>query len=143
MNRSKDRHVVAYCFCREDRGRHTHRGIHSSSHGSRRRYLSDAYLVKSPILKEITQRHNSRVIDVSSALHQSEIPCSKGEILFKGISKAFRQGEKPQGEIVAAFRQGEQPQGEFKQGEQPQEENDPLSLMLKGRDSHIDVIDDY
>jgi hypothetical protein len=35
--------VVAYCsYCREDRGRHTHRGSHSSSHDSRRRYLSDA-----------------------------------------------------------------------------------------------------
>jgi hypothetical protein len=32
--------MVAYCSsCREDRGRHTLRGIHSSSHDSRRRYL--------------------------------------------------------------------------------------------------------
>jgi hypothetical protein len=43
MNRSKDRHLVAYCSsCREDRGRHTLRGSHSSSHDSRRRYLLDA-----------------------------------------------------------------------------------------------------
>jgi hypothetical protein len=55
---------------------------------------------------------------VCSALHQSDIPCSKGERLFRGISKAFRQGE--------------QPQGEFKQGEQPQDENGPLPLMSKG-----------
>jgi hypothetical protein len=39
--------------------------------------------------------------DVSSTLHQSEIPCSKGEILFKGISKAsgrdktFSRGSNP------------------------------------------------
>jgi hypothetical protein len=40
MNKSKDRHMVAYCSsCREYRGRHTLRGIHSSSHDSRRRYL--------------------------------------------------------------------------------------------------------
>jgi hypothetical protein len=48
----------------------------------------------------------------------SGIPLSKGERLFKGRSKAFRQGE--------------QPQGEFKQGEHPQDENDPLPLMSKG-----------
>jgi hypothetical protein len=37
--------------------------------------------------------------NVHSALHQSHIPCSKGEILFRGISKEFRQGEKPQGDF--------------------------------------------
>jgi hypothetical protein len=38
--------MVAYCsYCREDRGRHTLRGSHSSSHDSRRRYLLDAYLL--------------------------------------------------------------------------------------------------
>ena len=58
------------------------------------------------------------MFDVSSALHQSDIPCSKGERLFRGSSKAFRQGE--------------QSQGEFKQGEQPQDENGPLPLMSKG-----------
>jgi hypothetical protein len=119
--------MVAYCSsCREDRGRHTLRGSHSSSHDSRRRYLSDAYLEKSPILEERAQEHNFRgsnghrgsMFDVSSTLHQSDIPCSKGERLFRGRSKAFRQGE--------------QPQGEFKQGEQPQDENGPLPLMSKG-----------
>jgi hypothetical protein len=99
--------VVAYCsYCREDRGRHTHRGSHSSSHDSRRRYLSDAKIntwKKSPILGERAQRHSSRgsdghrgsMSDISSALHQSDIPCSKGERLFRGRSKAFRQGENP------------------------------------------------
>jgi hypothetical protein len=58
------------------------------------------------------------MFDVSSALHQSDIPCSKGERLFIGSSKAFRQGE--------------QPQGEFKKGEQSQDENGPLPLMSKG-----------
>jgi hypothetical protein len=91
--------MVAYCSsCREDRGRHTLRGSHSSSHDSRRRYLSDAYLEKRPIFEERAQRHNSRgsdghrgsMFDVFSALHQSDIPCSKGEILFRGRSKAFR-----------------------------------------------------
>jgi hypothetical protein len=47
--------------------------------------------------------------DVSSALHQSEIPCSKWERLFKRISKAFRHGEHPQGEIITTFRQGSSP----------------------------------
>jgi hypothetical protein len=43
----KNIEVVAYCsYCKEYRGRHTHRGSHSSSHDSRRRYLSDAYLEK-------------------------------------------------------------------------------------------------
>jgi hypothetical protein len=82
-------------------GRHTHRGSHSSSHDSRRRYLSDAYLEKSPIFEERAQRHNSRggyghmgsMSEVYSTLHQSDIPCSKGERLFIGISKVFRQGE--------------------------------------------------
>jgi hypothetical protein len=91
-----------------------------------RRYLSDAYLEKSPIFEERSQRHNSNgsgghrgsVTDVSSTLHRSDIPCSKEEIVFIGRSKAFRQGE--------------QPQGDFKQGEQPQEENDPLPLISKG-----------
>jgi hypothetical protein len=48
------------------------------------------------------------MFDVSSTLHQSDIPCSKGERLFRGRSKALRQGE------------------------QPQEENDPFPLMSKG-----------
>jgi hypothetical protein len=109
--------MVAYCSsCREDRGRHTLRGSHSSSHDSRRRYLSDAYLEKSPIFEERAWRHNSRrsdghrgsMFDVFSTLHQSNIPCSKGERLFKGRSKALRQGE------------------------QPQEENGPFPLMSKG-----------
>jgi hypothetical protein len=30
------------------------------------------------------------MFDVFSALHQSDIPCSKGEILFRGRSKEFR-----------------------------------------------------
>jgi hypothetical protein len=55
---------------------------------------------------------------ISSTLHQSDIPCSKGEILLRGISKAFKQGEHPQVE----FRQGEQPQGE----------NYPFPLISKG-----------
>jgi hypothetical protein len=58
------------------------------------------------------------MFDVSSALLQSDIHCSKGERLFRGISKAFKQGERPQ--------------GEFKQGEHPQDENGPLPLMSKG-----------
>jgi hypothetical protein len=91
----------------EDRGRHIHRGGHFSSHDSKRRYLLDAYLENSPIFEERAQRHNSRGSDghkesmsnVSSALHQSDIPCSKGERLFIGRSKEFRQGEHPQGEF--------------------------------------------
>jgi hypothetical protein len=49
--------------CREDRGRHTLRGIHSSSHDSRRRYLSNTYLEKIPIFEERAQWHNSRGSD--------------------------------------------------------------------------------
>jgi hypothetical protein len=91
MNRSKDRHLVAYCSsCREDRRRHTLRGSHSSSHDSRRRYLSDAYLEKRPIFEERAQRHNSRgsdghrgsMFDVFSALHQIDVPYTKGERLY-------------------------------------------------------------
>jgi hypothetical protein len=84
--------VAYYSSCREDRG------IHSPSHDSRRRYLSNAYLEKRAIFEEREQRHNSRggdghrgsMFDVFSSLHQSDIPCSKGERLFRGISKAFR-----------------------------------------------------
>jgi hypothetical protein len=83
-------------------------------------------LKKRPILGERAQRHSSRGSNghrgsmsyISSALHQSDIPCSKGERLFKGKSKAFRWGQ--------------QLQGEFKQGEQPQGENDPFPLISKG-----------
>jgi hypothetical protein len=57
---------------------------------------------KSPIFEERAQRHNYRgsnghrgsMSDVSLALHQSEIPCSKGERLFRGRSKAFRKRER-------------------------------------------------
>jgi hypothetical protein len=117
MKRSMDRHMVAYCSsCREDRGRHILKGSHSSSHDYRRRYLLDAYLEKSPIFEERAWRHNSSRSDghrgsmrnVFSSVHQIDIPCSKGERLFRGRSKAFRQGE------------------------QPQEENGPLPLMTKG-----------
>jgi hypothetical protein len=85
--------MVAYCSsCREDRGRHTHRGSRSSSHDSRRRYLSDAYLEKRPIFKERAQRHNSMgsdghrgsMFNLFLALHHIDIPCSKGEMLFSG-----------------------------------------------------------
>jgi hypothetical protein len=56
--------MVAYCSsCREDRGIHTLRGSHSSSHDSRRRYLSDAYQENRPIFEERVQRHNSRGSD--------------------------------------------------------------------------------
>jgi hypothetical protein len=91
--------MVSYCSsCREYRGIHIHRGSHSSSHDSRRRYLSDAYLEKSVIFEERAQRNNSRrsdghrgsMFDVFSALHQTDIPCSKGERLFRVISKALR-----------------------------------------------------
>jgi hypothetical protein len=69
-----------------------------------------------PILGERAQRHISSGIDghrgrmryISSTLHESDIPCSKGERLFRGRSMEFKQGEKPQGE------------------------NDPLPLMSKG-----------
>jgi hypothetical protein len=100
--------MVAFCSsCREDRGRHTLRGSHSSSHDSRRRYLSNAYLEKSHIFEERAQRHNSRgsnghrrsMFDVYSALHRSYIACSKGERLLRGRSKASKQGEQPQGEF--------------------------------------------
>ena len=53
---------------------------------------------KNPILEERAQENNFRgsngqrgsMFDVSSALLQSDIPCSKGEILFRGISKELR-----------------------------------------------------
>jgi hypothetical protein len=96
-------------YCREDRGRHTHRGSHSSSHDSRKRDLSDVKLntwKKCPILGERAQIHGSRGSDghmgsmsnIYFTLHQSDIPCSKGERLIRGRPKALRQGEKPQGE---------------------------------------------
>jgi hypothetical protein len=48
------------------------------------------------MLGERAQRHVSKgndghrgsMSDMYSTLHQSDIPCSKGEILFRGISKA-------------------------------------------------------
>jgi hypothetical protein len=90
--------MVAYCSsCREDRGRHTLRGSHYSSHDSRRRYLSYAYQENRPIFEERAQRHNFRgsdghrgnMFNVFSALHHIDIPCSKGERLFIGRSKEF------------------------------------------------------
>jgi hypothetical protein len=61
----------------------------------------DKYLKKRPILGEREHRHSSsgsdghkgRMSYIYSTLHQSDIPYSKGEILFRGRSKAFRQGE--------------------------------------------------
>jgi hypothetical protein len=60
MNKSKNRHMVYCSYCREYRGRHTNRGSHSSSHDSKRRYLSYAYLEKSLIFEEGAHKHNSR-----------------------------------------------------------------------------------
>jgi hypothetical protein len=37
------------------------------------------------------------MFDVSSTLIKSDIPYSKGERLFGGTSKEFREGEQPQG----------------------------------------------
>jgi hypothetical protein len=85
--------MIAYCSsCREDRGRHTLRGSHSSSHDSRRRYLSNTYLEKRPIFEERAQKHNSRgrdshkgsMFDVFLALHHIDIPFSKGGRLYSG-----------------------------------------------------------
>jgi hypothetical protein len=98
--------MIAYCsYCREDRGRHTLRGSHSSSHDSRRRYLSNTYLEKRPIFEERTQNHSSTgsdghrgsMFDVFLALHQIDIPYSKGERLYSGnkIRGATRRGEWP------------------------------------------------
>jgi hypothetical protein len=56
--------------------------------------------------------------NVSSTLHQSDIPCSKrGEIIQRKIKGIQAGGAAP---------------GEFKQREKPQEENDPFPLMSKG-----------
>jgi hypothetical protein len=96
--------MVAYCSsCREDRGRHTLRGSHSSSHDSRSRYLSDAYLEKNPIFEERAQRHNSRggnghrgsIRNAFSTLYQIDIPCSKGDRLFSNNKTG---GATPRGE---------------------------------------------
>jgi hypothetical protein len=61
--------------------------IHSSSHDSRIRYLSNTYLEKDPYLKK---EHKSIIPGgamvtggVCLELHQSDIPCSKGERLFR------------------------------------------------------------
>jgi hypothetical protein len=96
--------MVSYCSsCRE------YRGSHSSSHDSRRRYLSNTYLKKRPIFEERAQKHNSRgsnghrgsTFDVSSALHQSDIPCSKGERLFIGSPKeSSSKGSNPKMRMV-------------------------------------------
>jgi hypothetical protein len=96
--------VEYFSYNRKDRGRH--RGSHYSSHDSRRRYLSDEkikYLEKSSILAERAQRHSSKgsdghrgsMIHISSALHQSDIPCSKWEILFIGRSRHLGKGSNP------------------------------------------------
>jgi hypothetical protein len=96
--------MVAYCSsCLEDRGRHTLRGIHSSSHVYRRRYLSNTYLEKRPIFEERAQKHNSRrsdghrgsMFDEFSELHHIDIPCSKGERLYNGNKTG---GAAPRGE---------------------------------------------
>jgi hypothetical protein len=76
---------------------------HSSSHDSRRRYLSNTYLEKRHVLEEREQKHNSRgsddhkgsMFDVFSALHQIDIPCSKGERLYSGNKTG---GGAPRGE---------------------------------------------
>jgi hypothetical protein len=83
-------------------------------------------LKKISILGEREQRHSSRgsdghkgsMRDIFSALNQSDIPCSKGEILFRGRSKALRQGE--------------QPQGELRRGDKSQGDKYPFPLMSKG-----------
>jgi hypothetical protein len=88
--------------------------------------MKGKYMKKGPILGEKAQRHGSKGSDghrgsmsyIYSTWHQSDIPCSIGERLFRGISKAFRQEE--------------QPQGEFRMGENPQGENDPFPFMSKG-----------
>jgi hypothetical protein len=98
--------VVAYCsYCREYKGRHTHRGIHSSSHNSRRRDLSDAKTntwKMIPILGERAKRHSSRgiyghrgsICYISLELQQSNIPYSKG-ILLRGNQRNSGRGSIP------------------------------------------------
>jgi hypothetical protein len=72
------------------------------------RYLSDAYQEKIPIFEERAQRHNSKgsdghkgsMFDVFSALHQIDIPCSKGERLY---SRKKIGGVAPRGEWLFAI----------------------------------------
>jgi hypothetical protein len=80
--------MIAYCSSyREDRGRHTLRGSHSSSHDSRRKYLSNTYLEKRPIFEERAQKHNSRGSDGH-----------RGSMFDRDYTVATRQGEQPQEE---------------------------------------------
>jgi hypothetical protein len=97
------------------------RGSHSS-YDSRRKYLSDACLENISILEERAQRHNSRGSDghrgsmsnVFSALHQIDIPCSKGERLFNDNKIG---GEAPR----RVQSRGAAPRGEW-----------PFSIDVKG-----------
>jgi hypothetical protein len=127
INRSKDHHMIAHCLsCREYRGRHIHRGSHSSSHDSRRRYLSIAYLEKSPTFEERAQRNNFQ-----------EERWSQGEYvrcIFNITSEwypLFKRGEIIQRKIKGTQTGGASPR-RGKQGEQSQKENGPLPLMSKG-----------
>jgi hypothetical protein len=63
--------------------------------------------------------HRGSMFDVSLTLLYSDIRCSKGERLFRGRSKAIHI-------------RGSSPKEDFKQGEQPQDENGPFPLMSKG-----------
>jgi hypothetical protein len=101
--------MVEYCSsCREDKGRHTLRGSHSSSHDSRRRYLNKEH--KSIILGGVCLMYLQHYIRVISLVQ-------KGRDYSEEVQRHSDRG--------AA-------QGEFKQGEQSQDENDTFSINDKG-----------
>jgi hypothetical protein len=103
--------MVAYCSsCREDRGRHTLRGSHSSSHDSRRRYLSNTYLEKRPIFEERAQKHNSR-----GRGHRGV--CSMYLQHYIRVISLVQKGRDYSEEVQRHSDRGSNPQGEFKQGE--------------------------
>jgi hypothetical protein len=103
----------------ENRGRHTHRGSHSS-YNSKRKYLSDAYLEKSSILEERSQRHNSRGSDG----HRGSM---------------FKRGE------IIQWKQDREssPKESSSKGSIPKRRMALFHWCQRGRDSHIDVIDVY
>jgi hypothetical protein len=108
--------MVAYCSsCREDKGRHTLRGSHSSSHDSRG---SDG--------------HRGSMFDVFLASHQIDIPCSIGERLYSGNKTG---GEAPRGEWTFSIdvKGGEMITLMYSHGE--------ITQWYNKKDNHIDLID--
>ena len=142
MDRSKDRierefdlwfgwavAIACWSYCRGDRG------IHSSSHDSRRRYLSDAYLEKIPIFEERSV--------ILMGLMVTRGVCSMYFQHYIRVISLVQKGRYYSEEYQRHSDRGSNPKKSSIKGNNPKRRMALCHWFQRERVNHIDVIDVY